>query len=143
MKKLFILLSASFLLACSASKTAVTENAEINTSIAGKTIWGSSAAPFPGEDIDRVAAWKRLNEKIKSLNGGYGLHARRTYDRGIPASWSSSAMADDVGLCKVSLGSIKPNWKETANGSNFEAIKKFVQSIPDDHTVYLVFNHEP
>lgn len=109
----------------------------------GHTIWGSSAAPYPGENIDRIEAWKRLNEKIKSLNGGFGLEGHRTYDRGLPASWSASNMAGDVGLCKVSFGSIKPNWAETANGNNYEAIKKFVQSIPDDQIVYLIFHHEP
>jgi len=109
-----------------------------------QVIWGSSAAPFPSEkNIERIEAWKRLNDKLKSLNGGYGLLARRSYDAGIPASFAVSAMAPDVGLCPVSIGSFKPSWKETAEGTNEAAIKQFIQSVPDDHEVYLVFHHEP
>ena len=125
-----------------ATSSAVFKN-NSSSNNAHQTFWGSSASPFPGEKMDRVAAWKRLNEKIKSLNGGYGLEGRRSYDKGLPATWSASAMSEDVGLCPVSFGSIKPNWIETANGTNYEAIKKFVQSIPDDRIVYLVFHHEP
>lgn len=107
-------------------------------------IWGSSSSPFRGEKgVDGITSWKRLNEKIKSLNGGNGLQARRSYDRGIPASFAVSAMAPDINLCPVSIGSFKPSWKETADGSNNAAIKQFIQSIPDDHEVYLVFHHEP
>ncbi len=107
-------------------------------------IWGSSSSPFPSENaVDKIAAWTRLNDKIKSLNGGYGLHARHSYDRGIPASFEVSAMAPDIGLCPVSIGSFKPSWKETAEGTNHAAIRQFIQSIPDDHVVYLVFHHEP
>ena len=111
---------------------------------AGKIAWGSSAAPFPKETgLDRVQAWSRLNDKIKSLNGGSGLLSRRSYDSGIPASFAESAMAPDTSLCPVSIGSFKPSWKETIEGTNHNAITKFIQSIPDTHTVYLVFHHEP
>lgn len=106
--------------------------------------WGSSAGPFPNEKgVSSVQAWVRLNEKIKSLNEGHGLHARRTYDTSLPVSWESSVMAADENLCKVSLYSFKTSWTTTANGSNYQAIKQFVQSIPDDRIVYLIFYHEP
>lgn len=107
-------------------------------------IWGSSSSPFPGEtNVDRPQAWSRLNEKIKESNGGYGMHVRRTFDANIPSSWQNSSMASDTSLCAVSAGSIKASWKNTANGSNFNQIKSFVQSIPDDRLVYLCFFHEP
>ena len=106
-------------------------------------IWGASSAGFIGEKVTDIESWKRLNERIKSANGGYALEGRRTYDKGIPASWSASAMASDEGLCNVSFGSFKPNWSETVNGTNNEAIKKFIQSIPNDRIVYLTFFHEP
>lgn len=110
----------------------------------GSVAWGSSAAPFPGESgVSRIEAWTRLNTRIKSLNGGYGLIGRRSYDTKIPVTFAESAMAPDVGLCPVSIGSFKPSWKETADGVNHDAIKRFVQSVPDSHTVYLVFHHEP
>ena len=109
-----------------------------------KVIWGSASSPFRGEkDMDGLATWKRLNDKIKSLNGGYGLQGRRSYDRAIPASFAASAMGPDIDLCHVSIGSFKPSWKATADGSNHEAMKQFIQSIPDNHEVYLVFHHEP
>lgn len=107
-------------------------------------VWGSSCSPFPGEEgVDGITEWKRLNEKIKSLNGGIGLHARRSYDRAIPVSFSKSAMAPDIDLCPVSVGSFKPSWRETADGSNKAALLGFIHSIPDNHIVYLVFHHEP
>jgi len=109
-----------------------------------KVHWGSAASPFRGEKgVLGPQAWMRLNDKIKSLNGGYGLQARRSYDRAIPVSFETSAMAPDINLCPVSVGSFKPSWTETVNGSNNLAIKKFLQSIPDNHEVYLVFHHEP
>lgn len=109
-----------------------------------KVYWGSAASPFRGEkDITGVQAWIRLNDQIKSLNGGFGLQARRSYDRGIPFSFQASAMAPDTALCPVSIGSFKPSWKETADGGNNLAIKKFIQSIPDKREVYLIFHHEP
>lgn len=109
-----------------------------------KVIWGASSAQFPGETcVDGVASWERLNSRIKSYNNGFGLHARRSYDRAIPASFAASAMAPDVNLCKVSIGSFKPSWQETAEGTNHAAMKQFIQSIPDKHEVYLVFHHEP
>lgn len=108
-----------------------------------RVIWGAAGSPFPGEKMDRKDAWIRFNEKVKSINGGYGIQAHRSYDKKIPASWSASVMSQDEGMCPVSLGSMKPNWNETANGSNYEAIKKFVASIPDDRVVYLTFHHEP
>lgn len=76
-------------------------------------------------------------------NGGHAMRGRRSYDVGIPSSFAASAMAEDLGNCQVSLGSFKPDWKETINGSNNDAIKKFVQSIPSDRVVYLTFYHEP
>jgi len=122
------------------------DNSAVNPVIqgTGHVIWGSSCSPFPNEKgVDGAAAWKRLNDKIKTLNGGYGLHARRSYDRAIPASFAASAMSSDINNCPVSIGSFKPSWKETAEGTNHDAIKKFILSIPDDHVVYLVFHHEP
>lgn len=144
---LSLFISSSLIIGCNTklantSSSTYKESKRIIAAV-NPTVWGSSAAPFPGEKINRIDAWKRLNEKIKSSNGGYGLEGRRTYDKGLPASWSVSVMAEDVGLCKVSFGSIKPDWTATANGSNYDSIKKFVQSIPDNRVVYLTFFHEP
>lgn len=139
------ILTASVIIFCSMKSVAI-ENLtkqKISVQAVHHTIWGSSCAPFPGENLDRVQSWKRLNEKLKELNGGYGLEGHRSYDRGLPASWSVTAMAQDTALCRVSFGEISPDWAETANGSNFEAIKKFVQSIPKNRIVYLIFQHEP
>lgn len=108
-----------------------------------KIVWGASSASFIGENLGGLESWKRLNERLKAANGGYGLTGRRTYDKGIPASFEASAMAGDIGNCPVSIGSFKPVWSETADGTNNDAIRKFVRSIPDDRTVYLVFYHEP
>ncbi len=120
------------------------QTAPAKKSPAHAVIWASSSAGYIGEsEVDGVASWKRLNERIKSANDGHGLNARRSYDRGIPASFEASAMAPDPALCQVSIGSFKPSWKETADGTNAMAIKQFIQSIPDNHEVYLVFHHEP
>ena len=107
------------------------------------TIWAASSASFIGENLGAIESWQRLNNRLKAKNGGYGLMGRRSYDRGIPVSFSASAMADDAGICPVSIGSFKPSWIETANGKNDSAIMKFIRSIPDDRIVYLVFYHEP
>ena len=107
------------------------------------TVWGASSAPFIGEKGSGIASWQRLNDRLKAANGGFGMKGRRSYDTGIPVNFSSSAMADDIGNCPVSIGSFKPVWKETINGTNNEAIKKLVQSVPDDRIVYLTFYHEP
>jgi hypothetical protein len=106
-------------------------------------VWAASSAPFIGESLGGIESWQRLNNRLKAANGGFGMLGRRSYDKGIPASFAASAMADDEGNCPVSIGSFKPDWTETANGSNNEAIAKFIQSIPDDRIVYLVFYHEP
>lgn len=107
------------------------------------TVWGASSAPFIGENYGGIESWQRLNNRLKAVNGGFGMIGRRSYDTGIPASFAASAMAGDVGNCPVSIGSFKPAWIETVNGSNNDAIKKFIQSIPDDRIVYLTFYHEP
>lgn len=134
----FFIFSAGF--ECLAVEPALSTGA----SKSNKVIWAASSAEFPGEGgIDGVASWVRLNNRLKLANGGFGLDARRSYDRAIPVSFAASAMAADVDLCKVSIGSFKPSWQETANGSNHTAMKQFIQSIPDDHEVYLVFHHEP
>jgi len=107
------------------------------------TIWAASSAPFIGESGNGIGSWQRLNNRLKAANGGHGLTGRRTYDKGVPASFSESAMAEDIGNCPVSIGSFKPSWTETMDGANNEAIRKFIQSIPGDRTVYLTFYHEP
>lgn len=107
------------------------------------TVWSASSAPFIGESGTGIESWKRLNERLKSANGGYGLTGRRTYDKGIPDSFATSAMAEDPGNCPVSIGSFKPSWSETVNGTNYEALRKFIYSLPDNRTIYLTFYHEP
>jgi hypothetical protein len=107
-------------------------------------IWGSSAGPFTNEKgVSSVQAWERLNVKIKESNGGHGLHARRSYEGFLPETFSASNMSADVNLCKASLYSFKTSWSKTASGDNYQEIKQFVQTIPDDRTVYLIFFHEP
>jgi hypothetical protein len=107
------------------------------------TVWGASSAGFIGENCSGIASWQRLNDRLKAVNGDIGMMARRSYDKGIPETFAISAMADDAGNCPVSIGSFKPVWTETVNGTNNEAIKKFIGSMPDDRIVYLVFYHEP
>ena len=108
------------------------------------TVWAASSAPFPGETYGRIESWQRLNNRLKAANGGFGLMARRSYDTGIPANFAASGMADDVGIVSISIGEIKPlPWSKTADGSTYDQIKKFVQTIPADRKAYLVFFHEP
>ena len=124
-------------------QTGISSNQKKTITKPHHTIWGTSSGAFPGEKITDLESWKRLNERVKSSNGGIALEGRRSYDRAIPSSWSTSAMAGDAGLCKVSFGSFKPNWTETVNGNNNEAMRNFIKSIPDDRIVYLTFYHEP
>lgn len=136
-KYLVLILACLVLVSCGVRKDAYQPTTK-------RTYWGSSGASFPGEEkVGQLESWVRLNEKIKSLNGGYGLDARRSYDKMIPLSWAASAMSKDSGLCPVSFGSFKADWKETAEGTNFQKIKTFVESIPDNRIVYLAFHHEP
>jgi hypothetical protein len=144
LKTLFIrntFLAGIFFLFC-CNQDAITQSKSNPVSISG-TIWGASSAGFTGENISGIESWKRLNERLKAKNGGYGMRGRRSYDTGIPSNFSSSAMASDLGNCPVSLGSFKPSWIETVNGGNNEVIKNFIQSIPGDQIVYLTFYHEP
>lgn len=138
-------MSSLFSLCC--NKSAVSgdspEPSSTVTPVVTGTIWAASSAPFIGENVSGITSWQRLNNRLKALNGGVGLRGRRSFDRGIPLSFAASAMADDIGNCPVSLGSFKPEWTETMDGTNKEAIKKFIQSIPDDRVVYLTFHHEP
>lgn len=113
------------------------------TPVIAGTVWGASSASFIGENYGGIASWQRLNNRLKAVNGGYGLMGRRSYDTGIPVNFAGSAMVDDVGNCQVSLGSFKPVWAETVNGINNNSIKNFIQSIPGDRIVYLTFYHEP
>lgn len=140
-----ILISSLLFLNC--NKDTTTQNTVkpvtlVTPNITG-TVWGASSAPFIGENFGGIESWKRLNDRFKTVNGGFGLMARRSYDTSIPDNFAASAMADDAGNCNVSFGSFKPNWTETANGSNSAAIKNFIQSIPTDRIVYLAFHHEP
>ncbi|MGC4231920.1 MAG: hypothetical protein QM594_02830 [Niabella sp.] len=105
-------------------------------------LWGASSSPFPNEPITGIASWVRLNNRLKSKNGGTGLTFRRSYDNGIPANFSASAMAADVGNCPISVGSIKPSFSNS-NSVNYNLIRDFVLSIPANRTVYLIFWHEP
>ena len=107
------------------------------------TVWGASSASFIGENYGGIESWQRLNNRLKVSNGGFGMKGRRSYDTGIPVNFAASAMSADVGNCPVSIGSFKPNWIETVNGANNDAIIKFVQSIPNERIVYLTFYHEP
>ncbi|MDX9882951.1 MAG: hypothetical protein RBS73_12885 [Prolixibacteraceae bacterium] len=140
-----ILLCSLFALCCNKSPVTpdLQETGNLKTPATEGTVWAASSAPFIGETLGGVESWQRLNNRLKAANGGFGMMGRRSYDKGIPATFAASAMAEDVGNCPVSIGSFKPDWTETVNGSNNEAIKKFIQSIPDDRVVYLVFYHEP
>jgi hypothetical protein len=125
--------------------------ANLNSSFAAATthtIWGASSAPFPGEQLgtsttSSILSWQRLNRRLEAKNGNFGLTFRRSYDTGIPANFAASSMNDDIGNCSISVGEIKPDWVATANGTNYNQIKQYVQSFPAGRTVYLVFFHEP
>lgn len=108
------------------------------------TIWSSASGAFLGEkNMKGILSWKRLNERLKSANGGIGLMGHRSYDKEFPVNFASSAMAEDIGNCPVSIVSFKLDWIKTADGTNDEVLKAYIQSIPDDRLVYLTFHHEP
>jgi hypothetical protein len=136
-----ILLTFSFLTFCCNKNPTASETHNVSTSL--RTVWAASSAPFIGENYSKIASWQRLNNRLKAANGGFGLRGRRSYDKGIPANFASSAMADDLGNCPVSIGSFKPDWIETVDNTNNDAIREFIQSIPEDQIVYLTFHHEP
>ena len=153
-----VMLSAAFLMtSCSknseksispAKVDATGKTPKLASAAAGTTIWGASSQPFPGEtlgtgDNGPITSWQRLNRRLQSKNGDIGLKFRRSYDTGIPANFSASGMAGDIGNSDVSVGEIKPDWIETANGTNFNQIKQYVQTFPAGRTIYLVFFHEP
>jgi hypothetical protein len=130
-------------LCCSKHSSGPDDSGSPEEKVKAKTIWAASSASFIGENLGGIESWQRLNSRLKAANGGHALQGRRSYDKGIPLNFASSAMAEDAGNCPVSIGSFKPDWVQTANGTNADAIMNFIKSIPDDRTVYLVFYHEP
>lgn len=134
---------SSFIALCCNEGLIATDDTSADTAKDSGVVWAASSAPFIGEELGAIESWQRLNNRLKAANGGYGMSGRRSYDKGIPASYSVSAMAGDEGICPVSLGSFKPVWTETVNGNNNEAIRNFIKSIPDNRIVYLTFFHEP
>lgn len=117
-------------------------NLNTNSTSAVTTLFGASSAAFPDEPISGIESWDRLNNRLKSKNGGIGLAFRRSYGDGIPASFAASNMADDVGRCDVSIGEIKPSFSKS-DSENYNLIRNFVLTIPVDRKVYLVYHHEP
>lgn len=143
--RITVILCTLFCLSCTESSISPEPGKPVipEKQVISGTVWAASSASFIGENFGGIESWQRLNNRLKAVNGGFSLRGRRSYDTGIPVNFAASAMTDDVGNCPVSIGSFKPAWIETVNGSNNETIKKFIQSIPDDRIVYLTFYHEP
>lgn len=67
---------------------------------------------------------------------------RRSYDTNLPATFAASVAGIDVGK-RASVWSCKPDLAALAAGTLDNAIRAFVQSIPDTHVAWLTVWHEP
>ena len=113
------------------------------------TLWGSSSAYRSG--LNEKEEWDRIQTLIKNLNGGYGMQIRRSYKQDIISNFSQAAFQAGFDYQRgiVSAMSIRPTqtadagWLNTINGNHDAAIKSLVNSTPTDHTMYLIYSHEP
>jgi len=140
-----------FILILLASNNTITVDSQVTSR---KLYWSATCGPYTGEtNMWGMKSYVRLNDKLKSLNNGIGLDARRSYCRGLPANFAASTMAEDVNICPVSIYTFAPvswldttdpiTWQNTADGLDSLAISNFVKSIPTNREVYFGYTHEP
>lgn len=104
------------------------------------TIWGSSGGARNG--LSGLQEWTRIDNVIRSLNGGFGMQMRRTYQSGLPGSFAGSAAADDLGKRATSLTFTTASWSSVANGSMNSDITDFADSYTGE-LLYFGYFHEP
>ena len=105
------------------------------------TLWGASGGPRSG--LSGLQEWTRIDNVIRSLNGGFGMEVRRTYQSNIPATIAASDAGPDVGKRASAWTFAITPWGQIASGSKDTAINNFLDSHTPGHIIYVGFKHEP